>query len=63
MRAVAFDLTFTPRKGGGERYQRRHVVIFGNEFAYHVIHTAPEGKLADTAEAFDAVVRSLREEV
>ena len=60
---AAFDVSFEPRAKDGQRYSRRHVVLVGEKRVFHVLHTAPEGDLEYTAEVFDAVIDSLREEV
>jgi hypothetical protein len=61
--SAVFDVTFTPSSKPGVRYERRHVVLVGRRYVFHVVHTAPEGALVGTADAFEAVVDSLREEV
>jgi hypothetical protein len=38
-------------------------VLVGKHRVFHVLHTAPVGQLDRTAQAFDAVIHSLREEV
>jgi hypothetical protein len=58
---AVFDVTFSP-PGKEGRYQRRHVVQVGQKFVYHLIHTAPEGTIGQTAVSFDTIVASLREE-
>jgi hypothetical protein len=60
-RGKAFDVTWTPRKGG-QRYQRRHVTLEANDHLYHVLHTAPEGDLDATKDTFARVIDTLREE-
>ena len=61
LKATSFEVTFIPPKRS-ERYQRRHVVLLGQERIFHVLHTAPEGELGATQEVFSQVVSSLREE-
>jgi hypothetical protein len=60
--AVAYDVTFTPSRGGGERYQRRHVTLIGRRGVWHLLHTAKEGALAETSAAFERTLESFREE-
>lgn len=62
-RAVVWDVSFTPAGLGGKRYERRHCLLVGTKFLYHVVATAPAGDLAATADVFASVVDSLREEV
>lgn len=62
-RAMQWDLVFDPPGVGGRHYARRHVVLIGDQYVIHVIHTAPEGQLDATAATFQAVVDSLKEEV
>jgi hypothetical protein len=59
---VQYDLSYTPPAGGGSTYQRRHVLLFGRTYAYHLIHTAPDGQLGEFANEFSEVVDSFREE-
>ncbi len=61
---VAFDLSFVP-DGKRGRYDRRHVVftVGGRGYIYHIIHTAPAGRLKDSAKVFADVLATLREEV
>lgn len=59
---ASFELTFSPVSAGGERFQRRHVVLVGKGHVFHITHTAPEGELAKSASEFDVAVKSLREE-
>ena len=59
---VRFDLSFEPKAKRGRTYERRHVVLFGTENAYHVLQTAPQGHLFDISDDFAKVVKSLREE-
>lgn len=56
-----FELSFAPR-GKDTRYERTHVVLLGDLYLFHIIHTSPEGDLHYTAGIFDEVVASLREE-
>ncbi len=57
----AFEVTFEPA-GKREAYQRRHVVLVGQRVV-HIMHTGPAGSLGATAELFDEVVASVREEI
>jgi hypothetical protein len=60
--AYELELTFSPPGKSGQKYQRRHAVVFADERVIHVFHTAPVGRLAATAADFDRVVDSIREE-
>ncbi len=62
-RGVSFDLSFVPSTGRGARYERRHVVLIGSKYVFHITHTGPAGSLAATSDEFDAVLASFREEV
>jgi hypothetical protein len=61
-RAVAFDVTFTPRSRKGEKYRRRHVVLFLDHKITHALLTAPKGQLEAALPEFEQVVRSIQEE-
>jgi hypothetical protein len=60
-KAVAFDLSYAPRRGEGRRYDRRHIVLIGKR-VLHVVHTAQSGALGETAAEFQFVVDNLKEE-
>ena len=60
--AKEFTVTFNPPGKHGKVYERTHIVLFGEEYAYHVLHTAPKGHLGDIAKDFDQIVNSLEEE-
>lgn len=62
LRGAAFELSFEPESGGGERYQRRHCVLVGPSRVFHVVHTAPAGELGLAASVFETVIGSIREE-
>jgi len=62
LEAMQFDLSFEPRSKDGETYERQHVVLFGDAYAFHVLHTAPKGHLGDLAKDFHRVVETLEEE-
>jgi acyl transferase domain-containing protein len=62
MTGMVFELSFEPRGRDGARYERTHVVLVGKGRVFHILHTAPEGALGATAQQFDAVVTSFREE-
>lgn len=59
---IQFELSFTPRSKRGRTYERRHAVLFGEANAYHVLQTAPKGRLSDISKDFTRVVETLREE-
>lgn len=59
---VQFELSFIPRSKRGRTYERRHAVLFGEDSAYHVLQTAPKGRLSDISKDFSRVVETLREE-
>lgn len=61
--SARFSMWFQPR-GKTTRYQRTHVVLVAPDQSQivHVIHTAPEGQLEQTAAVFSAVVDSVRQE-
>lgn len=61
-RAVAYEVVFKPRGGGGRKYERRHVVVFSASHIFHAFLTAPAGTLANSRATFDEVLASLREE-
>ena len=61
-RALAFDVTFTPRSKRGRRHARRHVVLEASGHLYHALLTAPEAQLAISLPEFESVLASLREE-
>lgn len=61
-RAVAFDVVFAPPGLAGRRYERRHVVLFGDRKVIHVLATAPAGQLQRSHKDLDKVVASMREE-
>ncbi len=63
LEGVSFDVTFEPQSKRGKPYQRRHVVLFGDEHAFHVVHTAPKGRMDDLAKEFERVVSTLEEEL
>jgi hypothetical protein len=61
--AAAFDVKYEPSSGKGSQYERRHIVLIGKGgWVYHVIHTAPAGELGATADIFQSVLDSFREE-
>jgi len=60
--ASVFAVTFEPRSKKGKRYQRRHVVVFGDQRIFHVLLTAPDGAIENSQKPFDTVVNSVREE-
>jgi len=62
LEAMQFDVSFEPRTKPGKTYERRHVVLFGDDYAFHVLHTAPKGRMDDLAKDFRRVVETLREE-
>jgi hypothetical protein len=57
---VEFELTFKP-PSVGTLYQRKHVVLFGQQRIFHVIWTAPQGEGFEEA-AMRLVVSTLKEE-
>ena len=59
---IQFDLSYEPKSKRGRTYERRHVVLFGEEHFYHVLHTAPKGHLSDISRDFSRVVETLQEE-
>jgi hypothetical protein len=63
LQGVLYQVSYAPPGGRGARYERQHLVWVGRERVFHVLHTAPAGELSQTADVFDAVVASLREEV
>jgi hypothetical protein len=61
MKGASFYVRFEP-KGAGRAYERQHIVLIGRQRVVHVMHTAPEGFLADTSDAFEQVFETIREE-
>lgn len=61
--AIAYDVEFRPA-GKREVYRRRHVVLIGDasDRLFHVIHTAPKKRFADSAQIFERVLETFREE-
>ncbi len=59
---IQFDVSFTPKSKHGRTYERRHVVLFGENNVYHVLQTAPKGHLSDISKDFSRAVETLREE-
>ncbi len=60
---VAYDVRYEPSSGHGAIYERRHAVLISKDgWVFHVIHTAPAGDLSSTAEVFQDVLDSFREE-
>lgn len=61
-RGTAFHVHFRSTRNR-RSYERRHVVLEGSEFAFHVMLTAPSGLLTEEAvKTFNRVVDSIREE-
>lgn len=55
-----FDVSFEP-PGKSERYRRTQIALVGDKHIFHLMHTAPEEALAQTAALFDQVVASFEE--
>jgi hypothetical protein len=60
--AFAFDVVFEPRSRRGERYRRRHVVLFGESRVFHVLATSPDKQSQALKAAFERVLETVREE-
>ena len=59
-----YTFSFMPKGKPGQRYERRHVVLFGTGGnLFHVVHTGRPGALRRTRGEFESVLSSLKEEV
>lgn len=63
MEGAAYEVSFEPPDRGGKRYERRHTVLVGTKFVFHVMLTGKQGTLGDAKRLYDEVVTTLREEV
>jgi hypothetical protein len=61
LEGTRYAATFEP-PGKSGRYARTHVAVLGDAHLFHLMHTAPEGALDQSAALFDEVVASLREQ-
>jgi hypothetical protein len=61
LRGNSVELSFAPPGHDDERYARRHVVLVGEWWAFHVIHTAPAGELPAGADVFQHQLNALQE--
>ena len=58
----AFDLTFQPPSKRGERFRRRHAVLFSAGRVFHVLETWPANRQESGKPDFERVLGSVREE-
>ena len=60
--AAAYEVDFTPPGPKRARYHRRHVTILSDHKIIHVFVTGPAGLLVSSRDAFDTIVKTIREE-
>ena len=57
-----YELTFRPKSKRGKEYERTHVLLFAEEHAIHVLHTAPKGEGDRARNTFETLMKSIEEE-
>jgi hypothetical protein len=62
MEGMAYRVIFVPA-GKRDRYERKHIVLVGTTYVYHLMLTGRAGRLGETEKLFEEVVGTLREEV